>query len=652
MNDDPRIGTELAGYRIEEMIGRGGMGVVYRAEHLRLGRKVALKLLTPDLAENEGFRARFESESRLAAAIDHPHIIPLFEAGDTEGLLFLTMRYVDGIDLKGLLQNEGPLPADRALTIVGQVAGALDAAHARDLVHRDVKPANVLVASGVGPDEAEHCYLTDFGLTKDTSQGGGLTATGQFVGTIAYVAPEQIEGTTQSGATDQYALGCVLYECLTGHPPFERKTELDVMWAHISDDPPAASQRRSDLPPGLDAVLAKALAKVPEERYETCAAMVNAARATLPAAAGAAVAGAMPAGETVAAGATRLSPAGAGPTALSPEPVPAGATRPSPAPAGATVPSVPAAPARPRSRAGLIGAGLAAAVLAAAAGAVAGGSGEESTPQAGNVAATGGLSLRFPAAWETLASPPDIQGLELQDRIAIGPRAGAGREGLIAGRIAGGGGVLPPGLAGDAPPARDAVRLGDAEAFRYPRLRPSGFAGTTTLYVVLTDKGRVGIACYAAAASPRFAKDCSDVAASLDLTDAKALPITPSADYAKAVTDLLEKLAGDRRRGRAELMQAGTSVSQARAADALAGTYAAAARRARGLPAPAAARASNGAIAAAIAAVADGYEGAAGAARARDAGRLRRAGTAVRRAEGRIAAAVGGLAELGYAVRA
>jgi len=278
---DPRIGTELAGYRIEALIGRGGMGVVYRAEHLRLGRKVALKLLPPELADNAGFRERFERESRLAAAIDHPHIIPLYEAGEAEGLLFLTMRFVDGSDLKALIEREGPLGLERAISIVEQVGGALDVAHERGLVHRDIKPANVLVASGAGREASDHCYLTDFGLTKDTASESVLTAAGQFVGTIDYIAPEQIQGNMRGGAADQYALGCVLYECLTAHPPYERRTELDVMWAHLNDDPPSVIEHRSDLPRGINDVLARAMAKSPEARYPDCMGLATAARATM-----------------------------------------------------------------------------------------------------------------------------------------------------------------------------------------------------------------------------------------------------------------------------------------------------------------------------------------------------------------------------------
>src|SRR6476659_3900729 len=281
MATDARIGSELAGYRIEVPIGRGGMGVVYRAEQLRLGRKVALKLLAPELAENQGFRARFEHESRLAAVLDHPNIVPLFEAGEADGLLFISMRYVEGTDLRDLLSRDGRLEPERALAIAAQVGSALDAAHIRGLVHRDVKPGNILIAADPGIDVPEHCYLTDFGLTKDTSSPVELTATGTFVGTIDYIAPEQIEGAKPDGRGDQYALACVLYECLAGHPPFPRDEEIVVMWAHLQDAPPTVTAARPDLPPAIDAVIAQAMAKSPKERFTTCTAMVAAARDAL-----------------------------------------------------------------------------------------------------------------------------------------------------------------------------------------------------------------------------------------------------------------------------------------------------------------------------------------------------------------------------------
>ena len=266
MATDARIGSELAGYRIEAPIGRGGMGVVYRAEQLRLGRKVALKLLAPELAENQGFRARFEHESRLAAALDHPNIVPLFEAGEADGLLFISMRYVEGTDLRALLSRARP-PRARARARDRRARSAARSTRRtmRGLVHRDVKPGNILIASDAAPDLPEHCYLTDFGLTKDTSSPVELTATGTFVGTIDYIAPEQIEGAKPDGRGDQYALACVLFECLTGHPPFPRDEEIGVMWAHLQDEPPTVTADRArSCPPAIDAVIAQALAKAPQ----------------------------------------------------------------------------------------------------------------------------------------------------------------------------------------------------------------------------------------------------------------------------------------------------------------------------------------------------------------------------------------------------
>jgi serine/threonine-protein kinase len=278
---DPRIGTRLLGYRIEELLGRGGMGVVYRAEHLGLGRKVALKLLSPELAGDEGYRRRFVRESRLAAGIEHPNILPIYEAGEAEGLLYIAMRHVQGSDLDELLEREGRLQPRRALGLLAQVADALDAAHRSGLVHRDVKPANILVAAGPGPGSTEHCYLCDFGLLKHFDSSDDLTRTGQFVGTLPYVAPEQIEGRTLDGRVDVYALGCVLFQTLTGALPFDRQSDVAVVYAHLRDPPPSATRLRPELPAGLDGLFARALAKAPGERFATATELVSAAQAVL-----------------------------------------------------------------------------------------------------------------------------------------------------------------------------------------------------------------------------------------------------------------------------------------------------------------------------------------------------------------------------------
>lgn len=264
------LGKRIAGYLVESEIGRGGMAVVYRARDLRLDRTVALKLLAPELVRNDTFRQRFAYESKVAAAIDHPHIVPVFEAGETDGLLYIAMRYVAGQDLRAMMNRMGPLPADTACRIAGQVASALDAAHAHDLVHRDVKPGNILVARGTDSDHPEHVYLTDFGLTKKSLSLTGLTSVGQFVGTLDYVAPEQISGKPVDGRCDVYGLGCVVYETLAGGPPFERDEDMALLWAHQYDVPPPLTSRRPDLPAALDEVLAKALAKLPEDRWSSC----------------------------------------------------------------------------------------------------------------------------------------------------------------------------------------------------------------------------------------------------------------------------------------------------------------------------------------------------------------------------------------------
>ena len=255
----------LAGYRIEEAIASGGMGIVYRATQLALDRPVAVKLITPEHAQDPDFRERFKAESRIAASIEHPNVIPVYEAGEDDGLLFISMRLVDGIDLEQVLTNTGPLDPRRAARVIGQVAAALDAAHARGLVHRDVKPANVLLTT----DEPEHAYLTDFGVSKRVGGQSRLTNAGQWVGTLDYLSPEQIRGEEVGPAADTYMLAGLLYHCLTGRPPFVRDSQAAALWAHLSAPAPAPSSSRPELPPELDEVIARGLAKDPGARYRT-----------------------------------------------------------------------------------------------------------------------------------------------------------------------------------------------------------------------------------------------------------------------------------------------------------------------------------------------------------------------------------------------
>ena len=272
-------GSRIAGYRVEKQIGRGGMAVVFRAYDERLGRQVALKVLASALAAEEAFRQRFIRESRAAARVDDPHIIPVFEAGEAGGVLFIAMRYVRGGDVRTLVRRAGPLSAARAAAIISPVASALDAAHGQGLVHRDVKPANMLL--DVRHGRPDHVYLSDFGLSKAVLSSADLTGSGVFLGTPDYVSPEQIAGRPADGRADQYALGCAAFELLSGAPPFQRDHGLAVIYAHSSQLPPALTSRRPELPQAVDAVLAKALAKAPTDRYATCCEFAESLQAAL-----------------------------------------------------------------------------------------------------------------------------------------------------------------------------------------------------------------------------------------------------------------------------------------------------------------------------------------------------------------------------------
>jgi serine/threonine protein kinase len=265
-------GSQIAGYTIEEQIGRGGMAVVYRASDTRLSRHVALKILAPELASDAGYRQRFLREMRAAAAVDHPNIVPVFDAGEADGALYIAMRYVDGWDVRTMLENEPRLPAGRAVRLITQAASALDAAHARGLVHRDVKPGNMLI----GRDHPDHLYLSDFGLSKQRVSSEPLTLTGQFMGTLDYMAPEQIEGKPIDGRADLYALACTAFEMLAGQPPFQRDLGMAVMWAQVNAPVPSLHALRPDLPAAVDQVMATALAKTPGARYPSCMAFARA----------------------------------------------------------------------------------------------------------------------------------------------------------------------------------------------------------------------------------------------------------------------------------------------------------------------------------------------------------------------------------------
>jgi YVTN family beta-propeller protein len=272
------VGSTFGAYRIDAVLGRGGMGVVYRAEDLRLGRNVALKLLPPELSEDHQFRERFLRESRLAASIEHTGVVPIYEAGEVGERLYIAMRYIEGRDLGAVVRQDGPMEPARAVTLVAQLADALQAAHAKGLIHRDVKPSNALVSAD---DAGEHIFLTDFGITEDVSGPRRIADSGALAGTAGYMAPERIRGDAADARSDVYSLGCVLFECLTGQAPFARHQEVATIYAHLEEDPPRVSVRRPGISAGLDLVVARALEKDPGERWQTAAAMADAARAAV-----------------------------------------------------------------------------------------------------------------------------------------------------------------------------------------------------------------------------------------------------------------------------------------------------------------------------------------------------------------------------------
>jgi serine/threonine-protein kinase len=504
-------GSLVAGYRIDAIGGRGGMGIVYRARQLALDRPVALKVIAPDLADDVTFRERFKRESLTAASIDHPNVIPVYEAGEADGQLFIAMRWVEGTDLRLMIQDEGPLEANQAIRVVEQVAAALDAAHRGGLVHRDVKPANVLITN----DGERHVYLTDFGLTKHAS-AAGMTKTGQFVGTPDYTAPEQIKGERADARTDVYALGCVLFQAVSGHVPFERDSEIAKMYAHLTDPPPHLAEVAPGAPADLDDVVRRALAKDADERYQSAGDLGRAARAALGGTTPATVTGivatglAAPAPETEPAGdpqpsavqPTALRAQPAEPTAPAAQPTapadvaPAAPTEPPgapPPPAPTEPPGAPAGGATPpfttyrRRRspllyvlAGLAGLGLVAAVLAVAGvfsgGDDGGGAKESPPPSPPKVVASipvgagpDGITVADGTVWVTLAQDAAVSSIDpktnkVADKVQIGanPDGAAGEKGTLWVALTDENAARRVENADDAPAAGAKVPVGDA----------------------------------------------------------------------------------------------------------------------------------------------------------------------------------------------
>ena len=645
----------VAGYRVDGILGEGGMGIVYRATQVSLNRTIALKVLATDISDDPAFRERFRREGLLQAAIDHPHIVTVYEAGETEHGLFLAMRLVRGATLKDMILAR-ELDAGRSTRILGMVADALATAHDVGLTHRDVKPQNILIGA------RDHAYLADFGLTKAPDETG-LTDTGQFVGTIDYVSPEQIRGEGASARSDIYSLTGVLYECITGAIPFSKPTESAVVYAHIAEPPPKVTEKRPDLPPALDDVIAKGMAKDPEARYASPRELMDAAEQAFgqPAQALATPPGPIAAAEeagvrATAPGVTATSPA-MGETAPSPAAgVPAGVpTTAAPASAGPTAPAA-TAPVRDR-RLGLAVPVAVAAVLLAIVGYLAGNSGSsEERPELASSASAGSLGLSFPVGWKRVQENPGIPGIKFSQPIVLAAATGPGeQERAIAGMVEASGPTLLPSAflkRLDREPGRtDPVRLGKLQAYRYSGLEPKGFRRALTLYAAPTSRGVATVACTSApSGGAPFLRDCEEAATTLSLSGAKALPLGPSAAYADRLGRALRDLDAGLKAGAKKLRAADTPSAQAAAASALGQPYERAARAISRTTVSPADRKASASLVGALRGLARDYREAASSARVGDSAAYAAAGSALRRDGARLRKALKALEALGYSV--
>jgi hypothetical protein len=603
-------GTELAGYRIEGILGQGGMGVVYEATQLSLDRTVALKLLAANLGDDPAFRERFRREGLLQAAIDHPNIVTVYEAGDTDQGLFLAMRLVRGPNLKDMILAR-ELDAGRTLRILTPIADALDTAHNQGLIHRDIKPQNILVSG------RDHAYLADFGLTKAPGEKS-LTKTGQFVGTLDYISPEQIRGQGASAKSDTYALAAVLYECLTGVVPYPKDSEAAVLYAHMSDEPPSVTEARPELPAALDAVIRRAMSKDPDERPESASALMRDAEEAFSRKTRAAMTppgpienpteiGLRPPEGKVStresgtqssdelAAATRaagpdVTAAAVGGDATRVGAPPQDATRVGAAEADTATLPPPTAPPPPAPRAAerrvapaLVALAAVVALAAAVGGFLAGSSGSSKSdvPANNSSASAGPLTVTHPDSWQRQSSPPPIPGYTFKEPIALAPKSGGSAAGsLTAGTVAASNAALLPApfqkALGGNPPKPDAVKLGDLQAYRYRDVKPQGSGNAYTIYAAPTTAGVATIACSGQSAS--FQQECERVASTLTLTGAKSYPLGVPPDYAQGLNAALGKLTSGRNAALARMRAAKKPVAQAAAARQAAAAYGAAAR--------------------------------------------------------------------------
>jgi serine/threonine kinase PknH len=599
-----RPGETIAGYRVEDVLGGGGMGVVYRATQLSLGRTVALKVLAPHLSSDDAFRERFRREAALQARLEHPHIVTVYEAGESEEGLYLALRLVEGTDLRRLIDS-GTLAPERALRLLAQIASVLDAAHENGLVHRDVKPQNILV------DERDDAYLADFGLTK-SSGSRGLTQSGAYVGSLDYAAPEQVRGEPFTPAADRYAFAAVLYEALVGEVPFPRETEAALLFAHVSEPPPRPSARPG-VPAALDDVVARGLAKDPEDRYESAGGLVLDARAA-------------------------LASAGNGVSATASVP-----TR--PRPFGETVvdtgfrrraPKIVLERERKLPALWVLVAAVLLCIGLAVAGFLLGHSRtHESHPPLG-VAVAGPLSLSFPTNRWRATDPRPVRGLALQDPVALATRGGTLTAGVAGSTDAYT--LLPSSYR--ARGGRERVRLGAHHALRY---RTPGM----WLYTVPVGRGSAIVVCRGAAVLAL----CESVAATLVLRGVRDATVGPDPRYAAALNGILRRFVHVRRAERGGLAHGKSAGERAGHAEVLASALATTGAQVATLLPGARERTAQAQLVTALAHARDAYVALAATLRAGDRTGYLVAATRVRTAEAAAEAALRSLRALGYRVR-
>jgi predicted Ser/Thr protein kinase len=609
-----RTGQTIAGYRVEDLLASGGMGVVYRATQLSLGRTVALKVLAPHLSADPEFRERFRREAAMQARLEHPHIVTVYEAGESEEGLFLALKYVEGTDLRRLIES-GELSPTRALDLLEQVASALDAAHELGLVHRDVKPQNVLVGRG------DRAYLADFGLTK-SDDVRELTKAGTYVGSLDYVSPEQVRGEQVTEAGDRYAFAAVLYECLAGEVPYPRDTEAAVLYAHVSEPPPRLSERRPEVPAELDAVVARGLAKEPSERYPTATDLVNAAQAAF-----------------------ELHPTGP-PLADRAEPpvtnsrrqfsetvVDPGVLRRAPA---IVTDERRALPARWLLAAGaLLCAGL------GVAGFLLGHSWTHVRHSPVGVAVAGPIQLSFPTGdWRPTRVP---RGTEQRNPVALESRRAEGT--IVAGLTPNVGArtLLPSGSRPRG--KRSLVSLGRYDAVRYSS---RGSGRNVDLYAVPVGRGAATIVCRGKLIT---LDRCESVASTLLLRGVTPGTVGPDPRYAAAVRTLFRRVDAARSAERNALARAKKPGERAGHAEVLASAFATAAVQLGGIPAGARERLIQAAMQRAFAGARDGYVSLASALRGRDHDAYLAAAKRIRKAERQADAALRSFRSLGYHVQ-